>query len=138
MAGTMRERADAARREFYGREFNRPAVVQRRSHVKRPERIAEPCPGRAPGWVEKVKSLAVVVASRDVPISIKEERLAKCDACRFATIMNGLHYCGCCDCPKWNLGGVSSALEYKCGKAGWGCPAPEPAFDAYVEPENEA
>ncbi len=101
---------------------------------------ALPCAGQNKGWIARTRSkalsLAIVVASGTVSESVSAERLRRCGACPHCTVANGKHYCGCCGCPKWNLGRVDSALEYKCTKAGWECPREGPAFGSWTEADD--
>ncbi|MGB2985901.1 MAG: hypothetical protein WBE26_08455 [Phycisphaerae bacterium] len=136
-------RARLARERFYAlHQQASPKVQSTESPRRRPERPAPPantvekqgvpCPGRNESWLtaitNKVFSLAEVLTSADVPDEAYEMRMEVCRACAYSTKARGHYWCGCCGCPQWNLGGISSSVEYKNRKAAWRCPRPDPAF----------
>ena len=100
---------------------------------------AQPC-RQNEGWIaataSKALSLAIVISSAKVPPRVAEERMRRCDACPHCTVQGAKHYCGCCGCPRWGVGGVNSSLEYKVIKAGWLCPREAPEFGPWG-PEND-
>jgi len=133
----FRERAQLARAEY--RRAKGLAAPPRDRRPARPTRQRERpdrnitkrgqrCPSQNPGWSKLVVSVAKVVASGKVPGAVYEMRMGKCHVCPYCTIMNGRHYCGCCNCPMWNVGKIGSHLEYKNAKPAWACPRPDPAF----------
>ncbi len=101
------------------------------------EKHGAPCPRPNEGWIKglasKAFSLAKVLASPEVPSDVFELRMRECQACPYSTKARGHHWCGCCSCPKWNAGGISSALEYKNRKAAWRCSRPDPAFGPWEQ-----
>jgi len=133
-------RAEEIRKKFYaGKEYRElwagagiaAASIETVGDVA-VTKIAAPCTTQNAGWIaavaSKALSLAIVVSSIKVPEYVGAERLRRCGLCPHSTVRGRKHYCGCCGCPKWNVGRVDSALEYKDTKAGWFCPRTEPAF----------
>ena len=101
------------------------------------EQPAVPCPGQTRSGIRSLAgrgiSLVAVLASADVPDAVYEARMASCRACPHRTFYRGRHWCGCCGCPRWNLGRTGSSLEFKNRKAAWACPKPEPAFGPWED-----
>lgn len=137
------ERARRARERFYSRvpepveavEWTEPVHrAPQLSHLVSPtiERAGRPCPKRGDGLFKKARELSRVLASGNVPDEVFKERMTACRECPYATVAKGHHWCGCCGCPKWQVGSVGSSLEYKNRKAAWLCARPEPAFGPWV------
>ena len=61
--------------------------------------------------------LARVLASADVPEAVYEKHMAECSACPHSRKARDHHWCGCCGCPTWIAGKLSSSLEFKNKKA---------------------
>ena len=83
-----------------------------------------------------------VLASPRVGDATYEKRMAECRACPHVTVVNKLHYCQCCGCPKWSGIGEGSDLEHKNRHAAHQCPRDPPAFGAWHkapsgQPPNE-
>lgn len=91
-------------------------------------RVGAPCEQQNGSWIKMGLSLVTVMRSGDVPVEVREMRLAACVVCPHVTEANKRHYCECCRCPKWSLGRVGSDLEFKTTKAGWACPRTDPAY----------
>lgn len=96
------------------------------------EKRGAPCKGLT-GLGNKARSLFSVTSSAKVPEDVAAMRMGKCRACPHVTVARGLHWCECCGCPKWQMGSVGSALEYKTTKAGFECYRPDPAFGRWTE-----
>ena len=139
----LRARAKRARRRFYGRlsegvESPPPVVeVAARRPVLTVEKQGKPCPKDNRGLAAKAVSLVTVLASRDVPPHVYQERMAACAECPYMTKARGHHWCGCCGCGKWFVLGLSSSLEFKNRKAAQRCPSPEPVFGPWEPSESD-
>ncbi|MEK6798832.1 MAG: hypothetical protein AABZ12_07705 [Planctomycetota bacterium] len=129
MSEAWREFARERLQEFYeGREPLPPVAPTTSAPVVRRKLRCATAKLRLMG---KVRSLMRAVASEDVPLKERDRRLAICVECEHVEIVRGQHYCSCCGCPKWAAAGMGSHLEYKCGKAGFGCPLDPPKFEEY-------
>lgn len=116
--------------EAWARERGRQFGAAGRQAPRKRERaqsvgaLANPCKA-IKGFVARAISAAAVIASPPVDEETRTIRLVICKAhvgncCSVGP--DGRHYCGCCGCPQWHAFGVGADLEFKTGRAKWGCP----------------
>jgi hypothetical protein len=128
------------------RERGRQASRRVRPPRHKVEAYGTPCEKGANSLWRRIIEAAEILTSPSVPVTVSCERDRHCRACEHATRVRlrkrnkVLHYCQCCNCPKWSGLGEGSDCEHKNRHALWSCPADPPKFgiwsgDGVVVPE---